>query len=116
MVYKQTLQKRENKLYLRLCRSFDTAMQLANNPSTKATNGTIDIAIYTKELWQSYSDNAPISRNAPFLLLQSIAVHQAIKLYPSRGAPNDVDVLSRSRRSICYAHVMIAVATRFDSD
>jgi hypothetical protein len=60
----------------------------------------------------TYRSTAAISRNAPFQLLQSMAVPQAIKLHPSRGAPNDVDVLSRSRRSICYAHVMIAVAAR----
>jgi hypothetical protein len=60
----------------------------------------------------TYRSTAAISRNAPFLLFQSIAVPQAVKLHPSRGAPNDVDVLSRSRRSICYAHIMIAVAAR----
>ena len=35
---------------------------------------------------------------------------------PAVEPQNDVVELSRSRKSICYAHVMIAVAARFDSD
>ena len=91
-------------------------MQLANNPSTKATYryGTYRYRdLHEGTVPSTYRPTAAISRNAPFQLLQSIAVPQAIKLHPSRETPNDVDVLSRSRRSICYAHVMIAVAARF---
>ena len=68
--------------------------QLATPPSTKATNSTIDIAIYTKELCHSYIDLQPLSQGTLLfllLLLQSIAVPRAIKVHPSRGAPNDVD-------------------------
>ena len=100
--------------YQHLCRSLLIRCS-SPHPSTKATNGTIDIAIHTKELCHPHTDLQPLSQGTLLfllLLLQSIAVPRAIKLHPSRGAPNDVDVLSRSRRSICHAHVMIAVAAR----
>ena len=84
------------------------SMQLAMpHPSTKATNGTIDIAIYTKELCHSYTDTAPISRNAPSQLLQSTAVPQAIKLHPSRGAPK------RRRRAVAVAKEHL-LCSRYD--
>jgi len=66
-------------------------------------NCTIHIPIYSrylKERSSSYSYNQ----------LQCL---EQSNCTPSRGAPNEVDVVSRSRRSICYAHVMIAVAARF---
>ncbi len=73
----------------------------------------LSISQYTRRNCAIHLLTTPLSQGTPlFLLLQSIAVLQAIKLHPSREAPNDVDVLSRSRRSICYAHVMIPVAAR----
>ena len=55
----------------------------------------------------TYRSTAPISRNAPFLLLQSIAVPQGIKLHPSRGAPK------RRRRAVAVAKEHL-LCSRYD--
>ena len=84
-------------------------MQLAMpHPSTKATNGTYRYRnIHERTVAFIYRSTAAISRNAPFLLLQSIAVPQAIKLHPSRGAPK------RRRRAVAVAKEHL-LCSRYD--
>ena len=97
-------QQRDKTVYQHLCRSLLILCSSPCHTRRPKLPTALSISQFTRRDCAihipRYRSTAAISRNAPSLLLQSTAVHQAIILHPSRGAPNDVDVLSRSRRII----------------
>ena len=104
--------------YQHLCRSLlILCSSQCHTRRPKLPTVHIDIAIYTKELWHSYTDLQPLSQGTlPSYSYNQLQCIKQSNCTPAVEPQNDVDALSRSRRSICYAHVMIAVAARFDSE